>query len=119
MLWGLDPSCERGAAVRAVLREMGVVAHTATYARLGDPAGALARLVGMRPAPVPYEGPVPECDEFVLLCGLSSAQVDDFLARSREAGCVVGAKAMLTPTNRTWPLVRLIDAVSTEHLATR
>ncbi|MBM6774745.1 DUF3783 domain-containing protein [Olsenella profusa] len=115
VLWGLDPSGEKGAAVRAVLREMGVVARTATYERLGDPAGAFARLVGFRPTPVPYAGPEPPCAEFVLLCGLTSVQVDEFLARSREAGCVVGHKAMLTKLNRAWPLVRLMSAVAAEH----
>ena len=115
VLWGLDPSSERGAAVRAVLREMGVVARTVERERLGDPAGAFARMPGMRPAPVPYDGPDPACDEFVLLCGLTNKQVDEFLARSREAGCSVGTKALLTKANRAWPLVRLMDAVAAEH----
>lgn len=117
VLWGLDPSCEKGAAVRLVLREMGVVARTVAPERLGDPAGAFARLVGFRPAPVDYAGPAPATDEFVLLCNLTNAQVDEFLARSREAGCVVGHKAMLTKVNRAWPLVRLMEAVAAEHEA--
>lgn len=117
VLWGLDSSGEKGAAVRTVLREMGVLARTATYERLGDPAGAFARLVGFRPAPIDYAGPAPTCDEFVLLCGLTSAQVDEFLAKSREVGCVVGPKALLTKVNRAWPLVRLMEAVSAEHAA--
>ena len=117
VLWGLDPSVERGAAVRAVLREMGVVARTALPERLGDPAGAFARLVGFRPSPLPYSGPAPACEEFVLLCGLTDAQVNEFLARSREAGCSVGHKALLTKVNRAWPLVRLMEAVAAEHAA--
>ena len=115
VLWGLDPSGEKGAAVRAVLKEMGVVARTAGYERLGDPAGAFARMPGFRPAVVPYAGSEPAVGEFVLLCGLTDAQVNEFLARSREAGCVVGPKALLTKTNRAWPLVRLMDAVAAEH----
>lgn len=115
VLWGLDPSSERGAAVRGVLRETGVVARTATYERLGDPAGAFARLGGFRPAPAPYAGKRPACEEFVLLCGLTDAQLNEYLARSREAGCVVGPKALLTKTNRAWPLVRLIEEVCAEH----
>lgn len=114
---GLDPSSEKGAAVRDVLREMGVVARAAGYERLGDPAGAFARMPGFRPAPLPYAGPTPAADEFVLLCGLTDAQVNEFLARSREAGCVVGAKALLTRVNRSWPLARLIEAVAAEHAA--
>lgn len=117
VLWGLDPSGEKGAAVRGVLREMGVVARTAGYERLGDAAGAFARLPGFRPAPVPYAGPTPVVEEFVLLCGLTSTQVDEFLARSREAGCVVGAKALLTKVNRAWPLAQLMEAVAAEHAA--
>ena len=117
MLSGLYPSYEKGAAVRALLKEMGVVARTATRERLGDAAGTFARMPGFRPAPLPYAGPEPACAEFVLLCGLTNAQVDEFLARSREAGCVVGPKALLTKANRGWPLVRLIDAVGAEHAA--
>ncbi len=115
VLWGLDPSGEKGAAVRAVLREMGVVARTALPERLSDPAGAFARLPGFRPALVSYAGPLPTVGEFVLLCGLTDAQVNEFLARSREAGCVVGAKALLTRANRAWPLARLMEAVAAEH----
>ena len=115
VLWGLDPSSEKGAAVRAVLKETGVVARTVLPERLGDPVGAFARLPGFRPAVVPYAGPSPAVEEFVLLCGLTDAQVNEFLARSREAGCVVGAKALLTKTNRTWPLAQLMEAVAAEH----
>ena len=117
VLWGLDPSSEKGEAVRSLLRDMGVVARTALPERLGDPAGVFARLPGFRPAPMPYEGPVPPCDEFILLCGLADAQVNVFLARSREMGCVVGPKALLNKVNRSWPLARLISAVAEEHAA--
>ena len=115
VLWGLDPSSEKGAAVRGVLKEMGLVARAALPERLGDPAGAFARLPGFRPTPLPYAGPEPVCEEFVLLCGLTDAQVNEFLAKSREAGCVVGPKALLTKTNRVWPLARLMETVATEH----
>ncbi|WP_322152230.1 DUF3783 domain-containing protein [Paratractidigestivibacter sp.] len=119
VLWGLDPSfgqaaSEKGEAVREVLRELGVRVRVAAPARLGDAAGAFAGLVGYRPAFTDYAGPLPQ-GEFVLLCNLNNAQVDGFIAGCREAGCVVGAKAVLTPANRSWPLVRLIEAVSAEH----
>ena len=117
VLWGLDPSSEKGEAVRSLLRDMGVVARTVLPERLGDPVGAFARMPGFRPAVVPYAGPLPAVEEFVLLCGLSDAQVNEFLARSREVGCVVGPKALLTKANRTWPLVRLMEAVAAEHAA--
>ena len=116
VLWGLAPDSGRGAAVRDVLRDMGVLARTAAPEGLNDPAGAFAHLPGLRRNPLPYAGKLPDC-EFVLLCGLSSGQVDDFVARCAEAGCQVGAKAVLTKANRGWPLVRLIEAVQAEHEA--
>ena len=115
VLWGLPSDGEKGARVRAILREMGIVARTLTTEHLGDTAGACARLTGFRSAPVPYSGSRPACEEFVLLCGLSDAQVDEFLAKSREAACVVPYKALLTKINRTWPLVHLMEAVVEEH----
>ena len=119
VLWGLDSSFgeeagQKGVAVREVLRQMGVPARTLAYEHLGDTAAAAAGLVGARPALVPYDGPAPEC-EFVLLCGFNNPQVNEFIARSREAGCTVGPKAILTPANRLWPMARLIQAVNAEH----
>lgn len=119
VLWGLDPSFgegagQKGAAVRQVLRQMGVPARTLAYERLGDSAAAACELVGARPALAPYDGPSPDC-EFVLLCGFNNPQVSEFIARSREAGCTVGPKAILTPANRLWPMARLIQAVNAEH----
>lgn len=116
VLWGLDPSSERGAAVRAVLREMDVRARTARVEQLGLPAGVVAGGHGHVAPSAPGGVVAPDC-EFALLCGFTNARVDEFLARSREAGCVVGAKALLTSANRNWPLGRLIEAVAAEHAA--
>lgn len=115
VLWGLPSDGEKGTAVRKILHDMGIVARTITPEHLGDTAGACARLSGFRPAPMPYTGPHPACEEFVLLCGLSDAQVDEFLAKSREAECVVPHKALLTKINRGWPLIHLMEAVAEEH----
>lgn len=119
VLWGLDPSFgeaagEKGAALHGVLREMGARVRVVAPERLGDAAGAVVGMPGFLPAPSPYAGPLPE-GEFVLLAGFDSPAVSEFITRCREAGCVVGPKALLTPANRSWPLVRLIQAVNAEH----
>ena len=119
VLWGLDPSFgevagKKGDAIRAVLKPLGVRVRTATRERLGDAAGAFAGLVGYRPAFTDYAGPAPDC-EFVFLCNMTNAQVESFMAGCREAGCVVGPKAVLTKHNKDWPLARLIAAVNAEH----
>ena len=119
VLWGLDPSFgeaagKKGDTIREVLKSLDVRPRVATAERLGDAAGAFAGLGGYRPAFTDYAGPAPEC-EFVLLCNLSNAQVEGFMAGCREAGCVVGPKAVLTKHNKDWPLARLIAAVNAEH----
>lgn len=121
VLWGLDPSfgeeaAQKGEAVRGVLAQMGAVSRVARPEQLGMAAGGVAGLHGFSPVAAPWESEAPGC-EFVLLCGFTNAQVSEFIALSREAGCPVGPKAVLTPQNRTWPLGRLINAVAAEHAA--
>ena len=118
LLWGLDRGTPKGDAVRAILKELGVVAKTVLPEHLGDSAGAALGLVGMRPALMPYAGPVPEC-EFMLLANFSEPLLLDFLLRSRQAGAQVGYKAVLTKTNKDWPVVNLINEVAQEHEAMR
>lgn len=116
LLWGLDAGTPKADAVRAILKELGAVAKTVRPERLGDTAGAALGLVGMRPALMPYVGPVPEC-EFILLCNFPEAQLNAFLAKSRAAGAVVDCKAVLTKTNKDWRVVDLIAEVAQEHAA--
>ncbi len=116
LLWGLDRGTPKGDAVRAILKELGVVAKTPMPERLGDTVAAALGLVGARPALMPYTGPVPEC-EFMLLANFSEPLLKEFLARSRQAGAVVGCKAVLTKANRDWRVVDLIDEVAKEHAA--
>ena len=84
LLWGLDRGTPKGDAVRAILKELGVVAKTVLPERLGDSAGAALGLVGMRPALMPYAGPAPEC-EFMLLANFSEPLLQDFLLRRRQS----------------------------------
>lgn len=113
-LYRLDVGTPRGDAVRAVLAEQGIRAKTITADRLGDPVGAIAGLVGFRSARVPYAGDVPE-NEFMLLCNVSHAQVNQLLPAMREADCSVDCKAQLTQHNRLWPFATLVQEVSKEH----
>lgn len=114
LLWGLDRGTPKGDAVRAILKELGVVTKTPLPERLGDTAAAALGLVGARPALVPYAGPIPEC-EFMLLANFPEPLLKEFLARSRQTGAVVGCKAVLTKANRDWRVVDLIHEVAQEH----
>ena len=95
LLWGLDRGTPKGDAVRAILKELGVVAKTVLPERLGDSAGAALGLVGMRPALMPYAGPAPEC-EFMLLANKDWPMVDliNEVAQEHEAMRAQAAASM-------------------------
>lgn len=114
LLYRLDEGTQRGDAVRAVLFEQGLRVKTITDDQVGNPVGALAGLQGFRITRAPYAGDVPE-SEFMLLCHVPNALVNQLLAAMREAGCSVGCKAQLTQYNRLWPFATLVSEVSREH----
>lgn len=115
-LYGLDAASERGAVVRSIMDELGIAVRTIAPANLNDPIGAIAGMVGMRPARVPYAGEAPE-GEFMLVCNCSSSQLDKLLAAMRDANASIAHKAQVTQFNRLWPLRKLMEEVAREHAA--
>ena len=113
-LLNLDAGTVKGDTLRAVLDAQGIAARDIRPEQLGDPVGAVARLVGFRPSLAPYVGEVPEC-EFMLLCDVGNKQMDKLLAAMREADCIVDRKCVLTKYNKTWPLIDLVKQVDVEH----
>ncbi len=51
----------------------------------------------------------------LILSGFSSAEMDRVLTVVREAGLSFPLKAVVTPTNRTWPLGRLLEELRRER----
>lgn len=51
----------------------------------------------------------------LILNGFSSAEMDQVLAVVREAGLFFPLKAVVTPTNRMWPLGRLLEELRRER----
>lgn len=115
LLWNLDLDTPKGAAVRDLLTEFGVRVCTLRQEDLNQLCGSLAGVMGTRPV-APYEGVVPR-EEFLMLCGLSSAVFQGFLSRSAQEGISVAHKAALTPVNRFWPVIKVMEQVAQEHEA--
>lgn len=113
-LYNLDADSEKGACVRAALEGMGVPVRTIHPDRLGDAVGAFANMPGFRRGAKPFDGQAPDF-EFMLVCGLSSAQLNSVLAALREADAQIGCKAMVTQHNRMWPLATLMAEIAREH----
>lgn len=113
-LYGLDAGSERGDAVRCVMDALGIAVRTIEPSNLNDPVGAICGMLGMRPSRTSFAGQAPE-GEFMLVCNLSSAQLDKLLSAMREADASVAHKAQLTQFNRLWPLRKLMEEVAREH----
>lgn len=113
-LYNLMPESEKGARVRATLESLGVAVRTIHPDRLGDAVGAFAGLMGFKPGSKPFEGQAPDF-EFMLVCGLSNAQLNGVLAALRQADAQVERKAMVTQHNRMWPLATLMQEIAREH----
>ena len=115
-LFNLDADTERGDAVRSVLAAQGIRVKTVRPDMLGDPVGAIVGLAGFRHLSKPFEGDVPAV-EFMLLCNVQGARLNDLLAAMREADAQVGCKAQVTQHNRLWPFATLVTEVAREHAA--
>ena len=113
-LYGFDLENERGRLLRRGIKELGFGVRVVAPEQLANPVGYVAGLVGYRAALRPFAGDAPE-GEFMLMCNLTSTQLDDFLMALKIMGVKVDRKATLTKFNRDWTFGQLIAEVSEEH----
>lgn len=69
-----------------------------------------------RSADAAYHGEVPD-ESLLLLCGFTETRMDKLLAALRNARVQVDYKAVLTPTNRRWNVMRLLLEMRAEKAA--
>lgn len=115
-LYNLNAGTEKGDALRGILSDSGIIVRTIMPESLNDPVGAVAGLTGFRPSLVRYADDAPS-DEFMLMCNLSSAKVDELLKAMKDADLQVDHKAGITKFNKNWPLINLMDEIRKEHEA--
>lgn len=68
----------------------------------------------MRPARNAFEGQAPR-DEFMLVCPMPNALINEMLAAMREANVSIAHKAQVTAHNRLWPMHVLMAEIAKEH----
>ena len=76
--------------------------------------GYLAGDKSLAPAEERYEGAVPE-EPMLLMAGLGGGRMDQVLFALHKAQISIRYKAALTPTNRTWTVLRLYEEIAEEH----
>ena len=114
LLYGMEE--ERQAAVSAAAASLGIRVQVVEPAQLGSPLGRLLGWEGFQEgAPVlPEEIPAVEC---LVIGPMERRRLDQLLRTLGQAGVTVALKAMVTPTNQKWPMVRLIQELRREHQA--
>lgn len=68
------------------------------------------------PAVSPYNGGGPD-KRLLLICGLADKRLDALLAALKKAGVQTDYKAILTPSNRRWTVLRLLLELGAEAAA--
>ena len=113
-------------ALAELCREQGLTLRSLTPADFSETVGALAGAGGLPteagetclPQGTPRSFFAPQ--EVMIFCGIDQRQLDRFLDTAEKRGIgSVKLKAMLTPTNRSWSLQRLVTALQQERKSLR
>ena len=115
LLWNFDHDQPGRSALETTCQKLGLKLIETSVSDLGRPVGEICGLVGKyRSGPLP---PVTDFPAALILQGLSDTQLDTLLADLRAAQAVIPLKAVVTETNRQWPLAILLQELMEERAA--
>ena len=114
LLFNLGEDTVKGSKIRAILQEMGIEAVTVEKSQINQSVGYLAGMKGFAGDAEDFTGDGYTTD-FMLMSSLSETQMDQFLAKMREADAVIDHKAIVTETNKQWSFKKLIGEIEEEH----
>lgn len=109
LFYQLQP--EKAERISGMLVKMGIKGKAVSPEEYGLPIGSL---VGLRVEAAQEEGE-PFSQEMLVMSGLSSKRINQFLAGLRQAGVTVDLKAVVTQQNQYWSSYRLYKEISQEH----
>ncbi len=121
LLYGLDETAPRGAAVRQLLAALRLEARTVTDEMLSQTVGWCAGLPGYPPqqeASCAAFCAAP-AEEAMVLCGLNKSRLDELLKALSENGISISLKAVLTEHNRSWRFADLLTELGREREAVK
>lgn len=114
ILYNLDNTTSRGYRLRKILSNLDISTETITNDKLNETVGYLAGWKGYEAATSPYEGEG-YSTEFMLICGLSDAELNEFLDAMTEDGLRIDHKAIVTEYNKDFEFRELIEEIANEH----
>ena len=109
------PDPVRAAKTAQVFASLGIRGRAVGADEAGQTMGYLAGVPGQAPAPRPLVLPVLG-QPVMVLCGITRPRMDELFKAMRAADCPPpDRKAVLTPTNLSWPLAALYEELGREH----
>lgn len=114
LVYNIPASTAKGAKLREVAEGLGLVVKDIQTPDLNQLVGYAVGLDGFEKVEGSYEGEGTDA-QYMLMANLSEASLDRLLAAMTEAGVQVGAKGVMTDTNKGWTLEQLIVDVADEH----
>lgn len=112
LLYGLGKE-KREAMIRAA-DSLGIAVRLVEGEESAQSIGWLMGWEGFAAASKPAKAPQGEC----LVIGLAQrSRLDQLLGAMKQEGVSVSLKAMVTPSNQSWPLEELMEELRREHQA--
>ena len=113
LLYGFEPN--KLEELRKLIDRLQIRCLVVEEDQRGESIGALAGYPGYTAGAGP-KLPAPQA-ECLVLAGLSRPRLNELLGELRGGGLQVALKAVVTDTNRDWPLEALIRELRREHAA--
>jgi hypothetical protein len=98
--------------IKQIANAQKIRAERVEPARYMQPLGTLVA-GGQDPHGKVFEGEVP-VESLIVMCGFSEKEMDKLLAALKKAQVPIDYKAILTPTNRRWNVLRLLLELGVE-----
>jgi hypothetical protein len=98
--------------IKQIANAQKIRAERVEPARYGQTLGMLAA-GGQEPHGKVFEGEHP-AESLIVMCGFSEKEMDKLLAALKKAQVPIDYKAILTPTNRRWTVLRLLLELGVE-----
>ncbi len=114
LLYNLGTDTATGSKLTKVLENLNIEVKHITGDLLGEEVGYLAELDGFEASGEVYDGDNFDT-QFMLMCNLGEALLDNMLADMKENNIMINHKAVLTQYNRYYKFYELISDIQDEH----
>ena len=112
LLYGIEE--DRFQKLQKMFETLQIETIPITKDMLVQTVGYCAGMQGFEKISTSYDGELPPY-EMMLMSGIVQKRLQEILNIMRQSGLVIERKAVITPTNRDWPFLKLYQEICKEH----